>query len=319
MTQEIKFIGAISEDFRSKIVAAIEKLQVQFEDGLSIYFDNIQILNSHSGVHILILLEPPAVMPENYAKRNHKKFDLIVCLSPWRAKEMSIPYWSFQPISIQSGFRKHLSSRIEGIVLINDHKFGATRSSLYGYRRKIIKRLENSMIPIHIYGPNWNMSRSVELRKRFAALRRAIANSDAMSIKEAFSEFGRRYSSYLGHASDKIEVMSSYKFALVIENDEFSLTEKIFDALHSGCVVFYRGPQLDQFLNVSLPYIGLSSSVEGSMKIIKNCFDETPPSLNQSISKFAELNYPFNELNEETVADDIARHIAKFKKSGLED
>jgi hypothetical protein len=48
---------------------------------------------------------------------------------------------------------------------------------------------------------------------------------------------------YRGTAADKYQVLSSYRFSLVIENDRFPgyISEKLFDCFVAGCVPIYRG------------------------------------------------------------------------------
>jgi hypothetical protein len=48
----------------------------------------------------------------------------------------------------------------------------------------------------------------------------------------------------LGEVEDKRMVISMYKYCLVIENSSEYLSEKIFDALLSGCIPIYIGPEL---------------------------------------------------------------------------
>jgi len=55
----------------------------------------------------------------------------------------------------------------------------------------------------------------------------------------------------------------------VVENDKYSLTEKLFDAVFLGAKVFYRGPKLIEFefldgLCAQLPE-DVDDAVEGSL------------------------------------------------------
>ena len=57
----------------------------------------------------------------------------------------------------------------------------------------------------------------------------------------------RHYNNYLGEVLDKRSVLSMYKYCLVIENSSDYLSEKLFDALLSGCIPIYVGPDLANF------------------------------------------------------------------------
>ena len=129
----------------------------------------------NSNFKVLILLEPPSVMPENYNSSSWNSFNLVILLSPWRSFFYGMSNIVFQPlkrpeIMSQDKFRQ---SRI---TLINDFKFGSVTSSLYGWRLKLLKKLSQKGVEVKVFGPNWNMSRTLEVRKRWAATRRAIGN-----------------------------------------------------------------------------------------------------------------------------------------------
>jgi hypothetical protein len=52
---------------------------------------------------------------------------------------------------------------------------------------------------------------------------------------------------YLGSVEDKIQAMEEYQVALVIENSQEYITEKLFDAFFAGCIPVYVGPDLEKF------------------------------------------------------------------------
>ena len=139
----------------------------------------------NSNFKVLILLEPPSVMPENYNYSSWNSFNLVILLSPWRSFFYGMSHIVFQPlkrpeIMSQDKFRQ---SRI---TLINDFKFGSVTSSLYGWRLKLLKKLSQKGVEVKVFGPNWNMSRTLEVRKRLAATRRAIGNPN-FKLQEAWS------------------------------------------------------------------------------------------------------------------------------------
>jgi hypothetical protein len=51
----------------------------------------------------------------------------------------------------------------------------------------------------------------------------------------------------VGEVVDKHQIMKDSKFSLVIENSNFVITEKIFDAIINGSVPIYIGPELSNF------------------------------------------------------------------------
>jgi hypothetical protein len=50
-----------------------------------------------------------------------------------------------------------------------------------------------------------------------------------------------------GIVNDKLATMSSYKYALVIENSQEYMSEKLFDAFFAGCIPIYVGPKVEDY------------------------------------------------------------------------
>ena len=285
-----------------------------------IHLDNLQSKSMvESDFRVLILLEPPSVMPENYNASNWKSFNLVIFLSPWRSSIYGMSYCVFQPLmrpkSMNWNELKH--SRI---TLINDFKFGSVTSSLYGWRLKLLKKLSQKGVEVKVFGPNWNMSRTLEVRKRLAATRRAIGNPN-FKLQEAWSSLFFRPKEYCVQAPDKFLTLSEFEYTIVVENDKYSLTEKLFDAVFSGAKVFYRGPKLSEFefldgLCAQLPE-DVDDAVEmilGREKIDWNVYqDEGLKFINDSRSMdFCDYGYVAGKIT------DIIENSLKFSCSCLE-
>jgi hypothetical protein len=220
----------------------------------------------NSNFKVLILLEPPSVMPENYNSSSWNSFNLVILLSPWRSFFYGMSHIVFQPLKrpeivSQDKFRQ---SRI---TLINDFKFGSVTSSLYGWRLKLLRKLSQKGVEVKVFGPNWNMSRTLEVRKRWAATRRAIGNPN-FDLLEAWSSLFFRPKDYCGQAPDKLSTLSEFEYTIVVENDKYSLTEKLFDAVFSGVKVFYRGPKLSEFEYLDSLCAQLPEEVDDAVEMI---------------------------------------------------
>ena len=70
-----------------------------------------------------------------------------------------------------------------------------------------------------------------------------IHNIKFLGVKSYF----RFFSNYLGEVEDKKEVLSKYKYSIVIENSSDYLSEKLFDVMFSGCIPIYVGPNLANY------------------------------------------------------------------------
>lgn len=239
--------GNFKSRFGKLLLQEFQLLPIGNTEVLYVAFDCIKTINlaHNQKIQVLILYEPCAVMPQNYSLKKLRKFDVIVCLNSFikeipNRKVINLPQPLIRPVDEFFENQYRINSKI---VCICDNKFSGSRTSQYSLRRNLIFALSKNGVSVDLYGPNWNKSRIWETRKRFAALRYAIRNLSTFNLMEGLSGFFKRQDSYVGEAIDKMLTQSRYQFALVIENDKFTLTEKLFDSIFSGCVTFYVGPE----------------------------------------------------------------------------
>ena len=253
---------------------------------IGIFLDDIHLgLGSKKECKILVLIEPHSVMPENYDLNLWPRFDSVVIASPWKSARYVEILSAFQPIERPGIFLSNQKNKINEICFINDLKFGSVASSLYSWRLKLIKELQNLGVCVVVYGPNWGMSYVMEIRKRWAAMRRAWKNSE-FSMGEAWSNLFFRPSNYLGQSPNKMQTLSNYEYALVIENDVDSLSEKLFDAIFSGAKVFYRGPKLDEFSFLKNLCVFLPDNLQEAAEIILGRDQINWTEIQQSVNDF---------------------------------
>ena len=263
----LRIFGSFPKGLDRLLQEELSGIDVESKKQLDLYFDFVTTRSTEESFRVLMLLEPPSVMPENYATKTIKSYDLVIPLSQWRAEMMGLPFFAFQPVDVPNRVLDR-GVKESKIVFVNALKFGAVSSSLYGWRLEILRKLQRRGHPVDIFGPNWDMSIRMEIRKRFAATRRALSSKDFL-LSEAWKEFSYRPVGVKGEAQDKLETISKYKFALIIENDKFSLTEKLFDALFSGAIVFYRGPKLNLYTTLGNYCHELPEDVDLAVQMIE--------------------------------------------------
>ena len=244
----MRFYGFSSDEINWIQAGLSEIHSLGNELSLSVSFNHDERFGiPEAKINVLVLYEPPCVMPWQYSKECLSTFDLVICLNPWRAQRLGFREWEYQPIVKPEPRRIYMQAldRELKVVMINANKFSAISGSGYRLRRETIVQLEKTYSGFHLYGVGWDMNRLLELRKRFAAIKEAFkARSTDIDLKEALSEFGRKYSSFKGSPRLKEEVLERAEICLVIENDFNTLSEKVFDAIYSGSVPLYVGPDL---------------------------------------------------------------------------
>lgn len=163
---------------------------------------------------VLLALEGVMHAPDNYNAEARRHFDRILTwndalLEPGKAVKYCVPQavrWpAVEPVPFAA--RRWLAS-------ISANKRVKNPLELYTERRRALVRLARA-IPdqFDFYGMGWDGSR--------------LGKSPC----------------FRGEAKDKAQVFSRYRFALVYENAQVPgyVSEKIFDAMRSGCVPVYLG------------------------------------------------------------------------------
>jgi hypothetical protein len=99
---------------------------------------------------------------------------------------------------------------------------------------------------LDVAGHDWNE----ETHKIFIRMLKALVFAFAKFQFPALSgqrNWKVRPTRYLGSPSEKLELMSGYRVAVVIENSVTYLSEKIFDAFFAGCIPVYVGPPISSY------------------------------------------------------------------------
>jgi hypothetical protein len=235
---------------------------------------------------ILIRMEPEAVYPAQFKKRVTDKYGLVITTGSPELNEdkffsVNWPYKYHQNPASPKVNDPELFSVLEKlratdeqtliewsrrkflVTLIAGNKVSPILKSNYNFRRNLAKQLEIS--GLKIFGPLWNDSFKVKLRHRLAVLFAASRSGTISNPRGIYGNLFRSYSNAEGEVADKHQVMKDSKFSLVIENSNYVITEKIFDAIINGSVPIYIGPDLARFglpKEVAIEYNSRLSSVE---------------------------------------------------------
>ena len=201
---------------------------------------NGALLNS-LGEHVIKVLvrqEPSIVLRKIYTKAQTEKFDHIIDVGKVKNSENSVINW---PQDLSENF-SHINNRLEKVVVINSNLLSLSKGENYSLRRKVALEIEE----IDLYGRQWNnkfRAKVLTLIKEFKKYGFKIHNIKFLGMKSYF----RFFSNYLGEIEDKKEVLSKYKYSIVIENSSDYLSEKLFDVMFSGCIPIYVGPNLANY------------------------------------------------------------------------
>jgi hypothetical protein len=215
------------------------------------------------GFTILIRTEPPSVYPKQYRKSVEKKYNLIITPGGDNSLQKTIDYvypyfyqnvphfYSCFNLSLNQVIRNNLDNAIytldhwekrrNTVVIVAANKVSPLTNSNYSLRRQLIKNKN-----LNFYGQGWNITFLKKLKVLIGLLKFSIENLQWISMFAVIS-FLKPINTKIPEIHNKHELYAVSKYVLIIENSNNFLTEKIFDALISGCIPIYIGPKLANF------------------------------------------------------------------------
>jgi hypothetical protein len=147
--------------------------------------------------------------------------------------------------------------------VINENKFSLHKSANNSFRQHAIKLVIKSDFEITVAGKNWDQGYvhyAIQQLKGITFLAKNLMLFDFRKLRKPFRKVERDNCNFVGFIDNKISFMNGFRYALIIENDNYRPTEKIFDALMAGCIPIYFGPKFvgdeipsDIFIRVESP------------------------------------------------------------------
>lgn len=190
----------------------------------------------------LIRMEPSVVLPANFSKTRNRQFGKILTLGGQFSKHSGSLGWPLVWPNRKKIYEIGSSNRSEKVVLINGNKISLIKGELYSLRRKSIKSITN----LDLFGTSWDSS-------KYSRLKILIRNFIFALISFRLPRFSgvklwfQSYPESKGEVDNKLTTLSSYKYALVIENSAEYMSEKLFDAFFAGCIPIYVGPNVENY------------------------------------------------------------------------
>jgi len=190
---------------------------------------------------ILIRNEPIVVWPDNYKKRILRKVDKTIDVGQFKSDSNSFVPWPQDWTQIIDNDSANFD-RKNRIALVNGNKIGFIRGENYALRRRCIHKVEE----LDLFGVGWRISNFRKFIILTAELVIALKNGFIPKLSSAKLWF-RRPRNYLGKPLSKYQVLTNYKYSLVIENSNEYMSEKLFDALIAENIPIYVGPDVRLF------------------------------------------------------------------------
>jgi len=208
---------------------------------------------------ILVVFEPIVVIPENWLADIRSLFSAVIEVGSPSADPL-LPWPQNWPQSNPRPFTK----RLDRAVMVQGRKFSFVKGQQYSLRARVAR----SDARVDVYGANWDQNPLRVVARLFLELANAFKAGLPMDYAAVSTGFSKPLN-WLGPTRDKHSTLSAYKASVVIENSPNYMSEKLFDALFSGCIPVYVGPPLDRF---EVPR-GLYLHAEPNLKSVLHCLN----------------------------------------------
>ncbi len=223
-----------------------------------------KIINKAITKSILLIREPPTVIPENYWYDRHKQFDSIITWNEDLLKKGE--NYSYYPSTryyhnIEKSEKIDLKEKF--LTMIASNINSNLDGELYSERIKIVKFHEERLDQFELYGKNWGQIYFRLFRKNWIKL---------PGVK-------KKLKTYKGVVDNKMTVLSKYKFSYCLENTNNInnyISEKIFDCFFAGSIpVYYGAPNVNEIIpkEAYIDYRNFAS-LEALYYYIENMGDE---------------------------------------------
>jgi hypothetical protein len=203
---------------------------------------------------VLIRVEPKCVNPFQYRSEINSIYsNHIVIASKFKTKSESI-IWENGHLPERNvlseilASTKYLNDRV-GICLLNQNKFSSVPGELYSLRRLAMNRFVNADIRFELGGRDWDESYVWEFKSKIKNYVANFKSSKLISFSNFFTKLNKKSKNLVmvGSIDDTFKFLSSFEFCLVIENENTYVSEKLLNAVISGCIPIYVGPKLADF------------------------------------------------------------------------
>lgn len=198
----------------------------------------VQIPSAVGANGLLVIQEPKVVRPRNSSAKAMNQFASVMKVG--RPGNQGPIFWPvIRPASGSTLFGK---PKLQRACLVASDNLSFIDGELYSLRRTVLRHSHL----VDLYGRGWNAPLKSKLRKALYETWIAVTSGLSWSFKSFWGYFPRQRN-YGGALQIKEETVSRYKVSVVIENDASYVSEKLLEAIQSGSIPVYVGPDLAPF------------------------------------------------------------------------
>lgn len=243
-----------------------------------------------SGIRtVLVMSEPSVVIPYHDNPKALEIFDDVLRVGrpgaapvlPWPQKLTKLP--------VLKGAYKS-----DRTIMIQSCKYSFVSGQLYSLRAQVA----NSDDRLDVFGFGWDEPWLSTIPRLIVEFFRALAGGARLDRQTLWTAFLRPLN-YKGPVQSKIEAMAHYKVALVVENSQEYMSEKLFDSFIGGCIPVYLGADLKDFDIPSDLYVRANPNLKSISAAIDLALTMDYDAWLERLNRFLSRREVFDRWNEE--------------------
>lgn len=275
--------------------------------------------------NILLRFEPKVVNPLIYSRRIPFMFEAVIDMGKVNQMDDSQliirwPYVAWKNPAIPNDISRReigdvnsvpvLEKRDIDCIMIASKKLPYANESNYGLRASIAK--ERDKLGVSVFGMKWHDSRKILFRdaiRIFIFFLSQLHLSNPLPLLRGLLAAKRLDISSI---EDKFELLLRSKFAIVVENSDEYVSEKIIDALLAGAIPIYKGPSLDQFGIPDDCYLRMPDDYRMIPALIGSLSSQEQVALYEAGREFCNSEELSKNWSPRAVANEIAKHLQEI-------
>lgn len=219
------------------------------------HYTNKSIIKEDSKIlrSILIAIEPPSVNPEQFLLKNSQIYSRIITIPSLLSFFPSPIEWNpgfvTNEVKSPNEISATLTSRQYRFGMLSSNKYSFIDSSLYTFRKLIIREFYRNEIKVTVGGANWDRSlfwnckeyfKAAVLYLHFVNFRKMLKSIKILLIRST-------HYTYVGKVEDGLEFLRECRFVICTESDLHDFSEKIFNVRLAGSIPLYVGSDIRRF------------------------------------------------------------------------
>jgi hypothetical protein len=246
----LKFFSNLIDSNQIDFLDVNSTLPVQFSISFNHkaqHLKRIQELNIPIENRILVMLECQAILPNMHRDEVLREYGTIFSPSPlwassFKTHKFVYPVLPAKYVATRLTYEKDIQ-----VGIIQRNLYSCVKGEMYSFRREVIRALMRRNFAFELRGFGWQKSSLSNIFQHYRLLQFQFRNRNFSNLVYIPRYFRKVRIGNAIPVQNKLDFLKRVSVAIVIENSNDYVSEKIFDCFRTGTVPIYVGPDLNLF------------------------------------------------------------------------